>query len=161
MPVKTCFNYSDIERAIDFFIMPTPSVSVPWMNSKIVIAILVFLLVGAGGAAYYFYSKASVVQTESQEDTQKEVQSLIDEIGKLIMLPEGETPTIATVSNPERLKDQPFFAKAKAGDKVLIYTIARKAFLYDPVAGKLIEVAPLSTATGAEVETDVSGAISE
>ena len=51
---------------------------------------------------------------------------------------------MATVSDLEKLKDQPFFAKAKIGDKVLIYTDAKKAILYDPVNDKIVEVAPIN-----------------
>jgi len=68
---------------------------------------------------------------------------LITEVGKLIVLPVDEDPTIATVSDLNKLKDQPFFAKAQLGDKVLIYTNAKKAILYRPIEKKIIELAPL------------------
>lgn len=110
---------------------------------RYIVPCLIALLVASGGAAYYFYRKANT-QNDSSASAQEEVAALVAEIGKLIVLPEGETPTVATVSDPERLKDQPFFARAKAGDKVLLYSTARKAYLYDPVAKKLIEVAPLN-----------------
>ncbi len=79
-----------------------------------------------------------------QVAAQEETQTLIDRVGRLIILPEGETPTIATVSDPEKLRNQPFFAKAKVGDKVLIYTNAKKAILYDPLADRILEVAPVN-----------------
>ncbi len=76
---------------------------------------------------------------------------MIDAVGRLIVLPVGEQPTIATVSDPARLKSQPFFADAKAGDKVLIYAVAKKAILYSPEEDKIIEVAPLDLSnTGAK-----------
>lgn len=111
---------------------------------KIVMSVLIVLVLAAGGTAYYFYAQAQKLAEDPQAGAQEEVAELVAEIGMLIVLPEGETPTVATVSDPERLKDQPFFAKAKAGDKVLLYSTARKAYLYDPVAKKLIEVAPLN-----------------
>lgn len=70
---------------------------------------------------------------------------MIQRVSQLIVLPEGEEPTVATVSDPEKLRGQPFFENAKAGHKVLIYTKARKAYLYDPAQHKLIEVAPITT----------------
>ena len=112
-------------------------------KNNIVIGILVVLLLGAVSAAYYFYSRAEAL-ADPQAVALKEANELVLEVGKLISLPEGETPTVATVTDPEALKDQPFFANAKAGDKVLLYSTARKAYLYDPVAHKLIDVAPLN-----------------
>ena len=73
-----------------------------------------------------------------------EIESLITKISRHIMLPPGEEPTVATVSDPAKLKDQAFFANAQVGDKVLIYTKARKAYLYDPEGDLLLEVAPIT-----------------
>ena len=56
----------------------------------------------------------------------------------------SEEPTIATVSNIEALRSQPFFANAKNGDRVLIYVNARKAVLYDPVNNKIVEATPIN-----------------
>lgn len=107
------------------------------------IVILLAVAVGASSAAYYFWHKTEL-KSNQQKTAQEEITKTIEEVGKLMVLPEGETPTIATVTDPERLRDQPFFAKAKKGDKVLIYTNAKKAILYDPVQRKIIEVAPLN-----------------
>ena len=61
-----------------------------------------------------------------------------------MFLPSDELPTIATVSDPEALQNQSFFIDAKKGDKVLIYSNARKAILYDPIANKIITIAPVN-----------------
>lgn len=107
-----------------------------------VIGVLFILLVISIGAGVYFYQKAAV---DTQEDAQKELDDTIAAVGRLMVLPTTETPTMATVSDPEKLKDQPFFTNAKIGDKVLIYTIARKAILYSPTMNKIVEVAPINT----------------
>lgn len=112
-------------------------------NKNAIIAILLVLLLCVGGGAYYFYSQATAL-ADPQAVAAAEAAALVAEVGALIVLPEGETPTVATVTDPERLRDQAFFANAKTGDKVLLYSTARKAYLYDPVAGKLIDVAPLN-----------------
>ena len=78
----------------------------------------------------------------------EEVDSTVKAVAKLMVLPQGETPTAATVSDPTKLKDQPFFANSISGDKVLIYTNAHKAILYRPSINKIIEVAP----TGGNVQ---------
>lgn len=59
-------------------------------------------------------------------------------------LPKGEQPTIATVSDITKLQGQSFFRNAKNGYKVLIYTKAKKAILYDPIEDKIVEVTSLT-----------------
>jgi hypothetical protein len=77
---------------------------------------------------------------------QEEVTQAVKAIGAYMLLP-NETPTIATISDPSKLKDQAFFAEARAGDKVLIYAQAHKAILWRPSINKVIEVAPLNSTT--------------
>lgn len=113
--------------------------------------ILLGLLVISLAATGYFFTKYRELQKDPQKNNQKEVRLLVEKLAKIIVLPEGETPTVATVTDPEKLRDQPFFAHAKSGDKVVIYTNARKAILYDPVAGKIMEVAPVNIGGGAAV----------
>ncbi len=102
------------------------------------------LAVVAFGSTYYFYSEYLSLKASSDEVTQEENRKTVATVSKLIVLPEGENPTVATVVDPELLKNQPFFARAKKGDRVLIYTNARKAILYDPKNNKIIEVAPIN-----------------
>ncbi len=120
----------------------------------IIIGILIILFFSAAGLATYFYKRAvycakqfDELKENPQKFVQEEIKNLIAKVGKLVVLPEGEQPTIATVNDPEALKNQPFFANAKKGDKVLIYTNAKKAILYDPVNNKIVEIAPISIGT--------------
>jgi len=97
--------------------------------------------------AVYFYAQWNSLQNDPQTSLRAavdETSKLVADVGQLLVLPEGETPTIATVSDLEKLKSQPFFVNAKNGDKVLIYTNAKKAILYDPIAHKIVEVAPIN-----------------
>ena len=75
-------------------------------------------------------------------------QATIAAVGKLIVLPSGETPTVATVTDPTKLPDQPFFANAKSGDKVLIFTAAKEAILYRPGTNIIVDTTPISTGPG-------------
>ena len=110
-------------------------------------ALFMMLFFIAAGTAFYFYIQVRELKGNAQKLTQAEIQNVINKVGKLIVLPEGETPTVATVSDPARLKDQPFFARAKVGDRVLIYTKAKKAILYDEANNKIVEVAPVTIGT--------------
>lgn len=107
----------------------------------------VVLVVLAVGGYFYYRGQAQTVPGDPQAQqrlAQQEVRRLVEEVGKLIDLPSGEDPTVATVTDVEKLADQPFFAKAKNGDKVLIYASAKKAILYDPNTKKILEVAPVN-----------------
>lgn len=111
---------------------------------KHTINILVVAVLAFGASAYYFYNEASALKKDPNKVAREETADLVAQVGKLIVLPEGEIPTIATVADPEKLKDQAFFSKAKMGDKVLIYTNSKKAFLYDVKNNKIVEVAPIN-----------------
>lgn len=73
----------------------------------------------------------------------RENQALIAKVGSLIVLPDEE-PSIATVVDKTKLADQPFFEKSENGDKLLIFTQARKAILYRVSANKIINVAVIN-----------------
>ena len=105
---------------------------------------LIALIVLLAGVSAFFYWQFSELKTNPQKFIQEEAQALITKVSRLIVLPVDETPTIATVSDPEKLKDQPFFSKAKFGDKVLIYSNSKKAILYDPINDIIVEVAPVN-----------------
>lgn len=116
------------------------------MNSSQRVAFIVLgaLVIILGVSNIYTYRKYSAIQKNPQQVAQETVEKLVNKVSKLMLLPEGETPTVATIKDPEKLKDQPFFAKAKAGDKVLIYTNARQAIIYDPDNNKIVQVAPVT-----------------
>jgi hypothetical protein len=107
------------------------------------LGLLVFAVISVV-AAVYLYKQNAELRRNSQAVTESEIKDLIAKVGKLIVLPSGEQPTIATVADPDKLKNQSFFANASKDDKVLIYTNARKAILYSPSQNKIIEVAPIN-----------------
>lgn len=146
---------------------PNPQQPRPRRRARKVLVVLLLLLVsggvlGVGG--WYAYSWIAAERVKNREapqevsassttplpDTGARTAELTPEeavaaVAKLIDLPQDEQPTVATVTDPALLKDQPFFARAKNGDIVLLYTNAKKAYLYDPVANRLKEVSPIST----------------
>lgn len=117
--------------------------------------VLIVLVILLGLSTGYFYNK-SIKAKNPELVAQNEAKALATKVGKLIVLPTDEIPTIATVSDPEALKNQTFFANAKMGDKVLIYTKAKKAVLYDPVLNKIITVAPLNIGDGTKPATSTT-----
>lgn len=110
-----------------------------------IVGTVVLVGVGTGFFIHSRFQASKVPDNQTnQRSAQEEVKKLVSEVGKLIELPTGEDPTVATVTDISKLKDQPFFARAKNGDKVLIYTTAKKAILYDPSLKKVIDVAPIN-----------------
>ncbi len=113
------------------------------MKTKLIFFIFSFLILVSLGFNLYFFNKTKEDNTGSVQ-TDKEIQKIIDEVGKLIILPQDEAPTVATVSDPEKLKNQPFFEKSQSGDKVLIYTKSAKAILWRPDTKQIVEVSPIN-----------------
>ena len=105
--------------------------------------IIVFVAIGLAIVATLYTVKnypQLLGLSKGQAQVQAETDTLVSEVGKLIALPSDEKPTIATVSDVEKVKEQAFFKNAKNGDKVLIYTNAKKAILYRPDEKRIIEV---------------------
>jgi len=109
----------------------------------IVIIVLAVIAAGAGYGAYFFYAKYKDLKDNPNQIAQEESKMLVEKVGKVFELPTGEDPTIATVQDKEKLKEQNFFVNSENGDKVLVYINAKKAILYRPSTEKVIEVAPL------------------
>ncbi len=126
-------------------------------SKKIIIFFgLVIVLTFATLPAYYFYNKyqrAQQVVNNPSLAAQEEVKTLVEKVGKLIELPTNEVPTVATVSDKEKLANQPFFTKAANGDKVLIFTQGGKAILYRPSVNKIIEMAPVNIGQSQQTAT--------
>lgn len=119
-------------------------------NQRALLALIILLAI-VGGFFAYKYNQASNeakrLTASPQEAARKEVADISAKVGKLIVVPTNETPTLATVSDASKLKAQPFFTKAENGDKVLIYTQAKRAILYRPSTNQIIEVAPVNLGT--------------
>jgi cytoskeletal protein RodZ len=102
--------------------------------------VLVFFVYG------YFNTRNQLmsIKNSSSSKSPGETQQLIDKVGKLVELPAGETPTLATVNNAAQLKKQQFFAMAKDGDKLLIYSKSGLGVLYRPSTNKVIAYSPIN-----------------
>lgn len=113
-------------------------------SQKIIYIIAGVLLVGLAAVAIYFYIQYQNIKKNPNQVAKAETDALVAQVSKLIDLPKDETPTVATVLDKEKLKDQPFFAGAENGDKILIYTKSKKAIIYRPKDNKLINVGPIA-----------------
>ena len=124
-----------------------PKFRLPASKKRIYVGLIVLIAVIP---TIYFYvqnknttNKLNDLQNKSQNATN--LDEVVKQVGKLVILPTGEQPTLATISDASKLQGQPFFAGAANGDKVLVYNKAGKAILYRPSLNKIVEMAPLNS----------------
>ncbi len=98
--------------------------------------IILFLLI-IGFAVYKTVDYFKPTEIKNGDD-------VLERVGKIVALPGDETPSILTVTDLEPLKDKPFFAEAKIGDKVLVFSKAGRVILYRPDTDKVIAVGPIN-----------------
>ncbi len=126
------------------------------MTSRVLRALGVLVVTGSLGMAAYFHAEyKKVTQTKSPE---AELESVVAAVSEHFELPQGETPTLATVTDQEKLSGQAFFASAQNGDKVLLYQEGKKAILYRPSTGKIVNVAPIGTQAPTQTEQEAAPA---
>lgn len=129
-------GWSDVNAAKSAEVQPR--------SNKTGLLVLFMLAVLFIGSTAYYYRENAKLKNNPQQAAQEEINSLIAKVSKLILLPQGETPIVATVVDPDKLKkQQSFFTNASVGDKILIYGGAREAYMYNPKLNKIIQVAPI------------------
>lgn len=105
--------------------------------------LIVVAILGLYGC-WHYYGKYKSLTADPNIEAQKMTKNLINTLGKLIELPSDETPSVATISDKEKLVNQPFFKNAENGDILFAYTNSMKAIIYRPSTNKIINVAPIS-----------------
>src|SRR4030042_3690515 len=119
-------------------------------RKALVVVGVCFIIFISIAPAYFFFKRYEETQQLLSNPTlvaRQETEDMIAKVREYVELPEDEEPSIVTVSDRDKLKGHPFFSKAKNGDKVLIYSKARKAVLYDPTEQKIVNVALITSDT--------------
>lgn len=113
---------------------------------KFLLGLVIVVAVAAGG--YVVWSSnagddlANLSANASSKLTDNQVSRIVERIGKFMVLPENETPTVVVVRDAENSQQQAFYKGVKNGDVLVVYS--KTAILYDPVNNKLLNVSPLS-----------------
>ena len=95
----------------------------------------------------------SVYNAHPELTNVEQAEAVLVKVGKLIKLPEGEMPSMATIEDAESVKTgQPFLASAEDGDILIVYAEAATALLYRPSTNILIAVGPVTGETPTEPE---------
>jgi len=118
-------------------------------KNKIIILIIGLLILGSGG--FLIYKSGLLEKTGLIKKEKNEVEVIMKRISEVFLLP-SEIPTVATISDKEKLKGQTFFDKAENGDKLLLFTNSNLAILYRDSIGKIIEISQISVANSPQIE---------
>lgn len=78
-----------------------------------------------------------------KNDSEKVLRQTLNRVGKLVVLPTDEKPTLATVEDTSKLSDPLLKAQAQNGDQLLLYYNAKRIYLYRPSIGKIVDIQPL------------------
>ena len=87
------------------------------------------------------YANRNTVRSK-QIELGKKYSSLIEEVDQLIVLP-NEQPIVETIEEGDDVGDLPFKEVPIVGDKVLLFSEARKLILFRPSEHKLVDIAIL------------------
>jgi hypothetical protein len=114
----------------------------PSRNNTVLVAGAVVIVVLAALAGFFFWQYNNL-KANPDSVAQETTQRLVAKVDKLYAIPEEE-PTVAQISDKEKLKDQPFFQSAENGDYLLIFTNAKLAILYRESENRLVNVGPIA-----------------
>lgn len=65
-------------------------------------------------------------------------------VGKLADLPKDEAPQVAPIADIAPFQNQPFFARARVGDILIVYLQNHVAVLYSPEDNKIVNMSKIS-----------------
>ena len=114
----------------------------------------VFIVVGIVLLVLAFMAgKWTVYRAHPELSQSDEAQAVLAKVGKLIVLPAGEAPQMATLTDAASAKTgQPFLKDAENGDVIIVYSGAGEAILYRPATGKLVAVGPVTDQSPEDVQ---------
>jgi hypothetical protein len=110
---------------------------------KAAVGLVVVALVVLTALLYQQNRDLKNASASSSASGKQESQRLTKKVGQLIELPSNDTATVATVRNAKRLQRQRFFRNAENGDKVLIFTKAKRVVVYREQDNRIVNVGPV------------------
>jgi hypothetical protein len=128
------------------------------MSYKLVLGVALVVLVVVGGWwAFKMGSDDTLANiSASVKLTDAQVQAVVERVGKFMVIPTDEKPSVAVLKDTDALaQQQSFYRGAKDGDILVIYS--SRAIIYDPVANKLVSVSPIQAAASASPSPIASG----
>lgn len=130
---------------------PTPDAPAPSKMNPFAAAVMVIVLLAAGGllvkntlAKQKVASNDKVNTASPEASAESDVQQVVNRVAKHIKIKSGEVPTVATVQDADVLRQNnpAFYQYAKNGDRLLIWS--DKAVLYSSSEDILLAVMPVT-----------------
>lgn len=107
------------------------------------VIVVVLLIVGAWLVFTDKIQLDSAPKTDV-EATEAEIDSLLEKISVHMILPSAEKPVLATIIDADKLSlEDPFYAGAEDGDKLLIWSAERRAIIYSPSRDIVVNMGPI------------------
>lgn len=98
-----------------------------------IFALLLLSALGFGG--FFFYKYQDALQREPNRESQRITQA----IEKVVALPDEE-PVLSTVQDKSKLTNTALRVRAENGDKLLIYSKAKRLIIYRPSTKKVVDM---------------------
>ncbi len=129
---------------------------VKFFSHKLII-IVIGIIIGIIGTLSYIQMfgipSQKVLQNVSKAEEAKALQEILGKVSKLIVLPNGEEPVVATITDAAALvKEQPFYVGSQNNDVVLMYQKALKAIIYSPERNIIVNVGPITRQENIQID---------
>lgn len=120
---------------------------------KLTTVVVLLVLLGLAAGSAYLYMKYDETQqkveqlstVQGQEELNKtQTEQLLGEMRQMILLPTDEDPAVATIIDINQLNSNEFYKDAQNGDRVIVYSNAKKAYIYRPESKIIVNVGSFS-----------------
>ena len=98
------------------------------------------VLIGLGIWKYLDQQNQITALKDPKQASLAATEQLITDVSKVAVMPKDEQPIIREISELESLANQPFYNDAQIGDRVLVFSKAKKAILYRPSTGQVVSI---------------------
>ena len=119
----------------------------PVTLSRTIFGLIIAICLTLTASTYYYYQmyhnqlKAAALLPKVLSATEiRNPQSVLDAVSRIVYISPNEPVKTATVADKYQLPQDPFFAQAEDGDKIIILTDKQKAILYRPSINKVIDI---------------------
>lgn len=108
-----------------------------WRKHKIKITSIIVFVVFVGISALWLNARSS-------NPGKADLSSVKQQVGRLMLLPTDEEPTLATVIDKSQISDPFLKSKAKNGDDVLVYSKNQLVIIFRPSIKKIAAIGTLA-----------------